>query len=150
MHPRASPHRQHASAYQDSQPPGCHILVARMHLNPLLPVHLKFLLGFSNRPCLYNWFVRHHREENPSRKMPVSQHRTQAASSRPFLPGLLPLLRDRAPLLCPERKSPTQALIILSKLFPRGLLVLVGRNYNRKAGGERSQRVGHDWATELN
>ena len=34
-------------------------------------VHLKFLLGFSNRPCFYNWFVRYHREQNQRRKIPL-------------------------------------------------------------------------------
>lgn len=81
----------------------------------------------------------------PKKKDPaVSQHRTQATSSRLFLPGLLPLLTDGTLLLCPERKSPTQVLIILAKLFSRGLLVFASRNYKRKAGGERSQRVGND------
>ena len=34
-------------------------------------MNLKFLLGFSNRPCLYNWFVCYHREQNQRRKTPL-------------------------------------------------------------------------------
>lgn len=106
---------------------------------PSSHMHLKFLLGFSNRPCLYSRFVRHHREENQSRKIPCFSAQNSGHIFTSLSSGASSSVTDRTPLLCPERKSPAQALIILSKLFLRGLPVLVGRNYNRKAGGEMSQ-----------